>query len=57
MRAAAGETKSRLVIDPDEAPIVREIFELWATKERGVTAIADLLNERRVPCLPRPTPV
>jgi site-specific DNA recombinase len=29
---------------------VREIFTLWATKERGVTAIADLLNERRVPC-------
>jgi site-specific DNA recombinase len=28
IRAAAGETKSRLVIDPDEAPIVREIFEL-----------------------------
>jgi site-specific DNA recombinase len=50
IRAAAGETKSRLAIDPDEAPIVREIFELWATKERGVTAIANLLNERRVPC-------
>ncbi len=50
IRAAAGETKSRLEIEPAEAPIVREIFTLWATKERGVTAIADLLNERRVPC-------
>lgn len=50
IRAAAGETKSRLAIDPDQAPIIREIFDLWATKERGVTAIADLLNERRVPC-------
>jgi site-specific DNA recombinase len=50
IRAAAGETKSRLVIDPDQAPIVREIFELWVVKERGVTAIADALNERRVPC-------
>jgi DNA invertase Pin-like site-specific DNA recombinase len=50
IRAAAGETKSRLAIDPDEAPIVREIFMLWTTKELGVTAIADLLNEHRVPC-------
>jgi site-specific DNA recombinase len=49
-RAAAGETKSRLVIDPDEARIVLEIFVLWTVKELGVTAIADLLNERRVPC-------
>jgi site-specific DNA recombinase len=50
IRAAAGETKSRLAIEPAEAPIVHEIFMLWATKELGVTAIADLLNERRVPC-------
>jgi site-specific DNA recombinase len=50
IQAAAGETKSRLAIDPDQAPIIREIFDLWATNERGVTAIADLLNERRVPC-------
>ena len=49
-RAAAGETKSRLVIDPDEAPIVLQIFVLWTVKELGVTAIADLLNERTVPC-------
>jgi site-specific DNA recombinase len=51
-RAAAGETKSRLVIDPAEAPIVLEILMLWATKELGVSAIADLLNKRGVP---RPT--
>ena len=50
IRAAAGETKSRLVIESSEALIVREIFILWSTKERGVTAVADLLNERRVPC-------
>jgi site-specific DNA recombinase len=50
IRAAAGETKSRLEIDPTEAAVVREIFMLWATKELGVTAIADLLNERGVPC-------
>lgn len=50
MRAAAGETKSRLVVDPGEAPIVREIFMLWTTKELGVTAIANLLNERGVSC-------
>lgn len=49
-RAAAGETKSRLVTDPHEARIVLEIFVLWTVKGLGVTAIANLLNERRVPC-------
>jgi hypothetical protein len=38
------------MIDPDESPIVLEIFGLWTVKELGVTAIADLLNERRASC-------
>ena len=49
-RAAAGEVKAKLVVHPDEAPIVAEIFHLWAVSELGVGAIADLLNERLVPC-------
>jgi site-specific DNA recombinase len=48
IRSKAGETKSRLVPDPEQAPVVAEIFALWM-KGLGVTAIADLLNEREVP--------
>jgi site-specific DNA recombinase len=43
-RAKAGETKSRLVPDADHAPVVAEIFHLWADKGWGTKAIADHLN-------------
>ncbi len=43
-RARAGETKTRLVPVPDAAPVVAEIFHLWADKGLGCKAIADHLN-------------
>ncbi len=43
-RASAGDTKTRLVPDPDLAPVVAEIFHLWAVKGWGCKAIADHLN-------------
>ena len=43
-RAKAGETKTRLVPDPDQAPVIAEIFHLWADKGWGCKAIADHLN-------------
>jgi DNA invertase Pin-like site-specific DNA recombinase len=48
-RAKLGETKSKLKPDPERAPVVQEIFALWE-QGYGVTAIADRLNERGVPC-------
>lgn len=41
-------TKSRLAIDPEKAPIIREIFERLARRE-SYASIADKLTERRVP--------
>ena len=43
-RARAGEVKTRLVPDPDQAPVIIEIFHLWADKGWGCKAIADHLN-------------
>ena len=43
-RAKAGETKSRLARDPEQAPVIVEIFHLWADKGYGCKAIADHLN-------------
>ncbi len=43
-RAKGGETKSRLAPDPDQAPVIAEIFHLWADKGWGCKAIADHLN-------------
>jgi site-specific DNA recombinase len=43
-RAHAGDTKSRLVLDPERAPVIAEIFHLWAVKGWGCTKIADHLN-------------
>lgn len=42
------EQKGHLIIDPEAASIVREVFELYASG-MGRTAIARLLNERGVP--------
>ena len=44
VRARAGEVKTRLVPDPDQAPVIVEIFHLWADKGWGCKAIADQLN-------------
>jgi site-specific DNA recombinase len=44
IRAHAGETKSRLVLDPEQAPVIAEIFHLWAVKDWGCTKIANHLN-------------
>ena len=43
-RAKAGDTKTKLVPDPELAPAVAEIFHLWAIKGWGCKAIADHLN-------------
>lgn len=43
-RAKAGETKSRLMPDREQAPVIAEIFHLWADKGWGCKAIADHLN-------------
>lgn len=52
-RAKAGETKSRLVPDPDQAPVIVEIFHLWADKGWACKAIADHLNRVGGPPSPR----
>ena len=43
-RAKAGETKTRLVPDAEQAAVVAEIFHLWADRGFGCKAIADHLN-------------
>ena len=43
-RAKAGDTKSRLVPEPDQAHVITEMFHLWADKGWGCKAIADHLN-------------
>jgi site-specific DNA recombinase len=44
-KAAQGRTKSRLVLDPERAPVVEQIFA-WRTIEKlGVTTICHRLNE------------
>ena len=52
-RAKAGETKTRLVPDPEQAPVIVEIFHLWADKGYGCKAIADHLNRPGGPPSPR----
>src|SRR5262249_49682284 len=49
-RAKAGEHKSRLVPDPEQAPVVALIFESWAIKGLGAPAIAARLDAAGVPC-------
>ncbi|MGC4895468.1 recombinase family protein [Micromonospora sp. DT31] len=39
----------RLVLHPDEAPILRDIFRLYTRDRVGTRAIATILNERGVP--------
>jgi site-specific DNA recombinase len=51
-RAKAGEVKTRLVPDPDQAAVVAEIFHLWADKGLGCKAIADHLNRPGGPASP-----
>ncbi|MDP9369770.1 MAG: recombinase family protein, partial [Chloroflexota bacterium] len=43
-RAQAGETKARLVPNAQQAPVIAEIFHLWADKGWGCKAIAEHLN-------------
>lgn len=43
------EDKHKLVIDPETAPIVRQIFE-WKLDGLGMIQIARRLNEREIPC-------
>ena len=45
----SAENKRRLAIDPETAPIVREIFQ-WRLEGLGMAQIARRLNERKVPC-------
>jgi site-specific DNA recombinase len=48
VRARAGDHKSLLAVDPEQAPIVVEIFTWWAIKGWGTARIADELNRRGV---------
>lgn len=43
------EDKHKLVIDPQTAPIVKEIFD-WKLEGLGMIQIARRLNERGIPC-------
>jgi site-specific DNA recombinase len=43
-RAKAGETKTRLIPDEEQAAVVSEIFHLWSDRGYGCQAIADHLN-------------
>ncbi|MEJ7787524.1 MAG: recombinase family protein, partial [Solirubrobacteraceae bacterium] len=51
-RAKVGETKSRLAPNPVQAPVIAEIFHLWADKGWGCKAIADHLNRPGGPASP-----
>ncbi len=51
-RAGSGDTKSRLVPDPDQAPTVAEIFERYLAGS-GFKEIADRLNQPGGPPPPR----
>jgi site-specific DNA recombinase len=52
-RAKNGEAKTRLVPNPEQAPVIAEIFHLWADKGYGCKAIADHLNRPGGPPSPR----
>jgi site-specific DNA recombinase len=49
VRAAKGETKSRLVPESAEIGTVERIYNWWVQDNLGTLAIADRLNERGVP--------
>jgi site-specific DNA recombinase len=49
VRARAGETKSKLAVDEEQAPVVRTIFMCWVREGLGTLAIADRLNAQGVP--------
>ncbi len=51
-RARAGDTKSRLVIDPEQAPVIAEIFDRFLSGY-GYKQIADHLNRPGGPPSPR----
>jgi len=51
-RARAGDTKSRLVIDPEQAPVIAEIFDRFLSGY-GYKQIADHLNRSGGPPSPR----
>jgi len=44
VKAAQGRTKSRLILDPDRAPVVARIFTWRATDRLGITTITARLN-------------
>jgi site-specific DNA recombinase len=43
-KRAEGKTKTRLLVDPDRAPVVAEIFRLRVAEQLGAGAIASRLN-------------
>jgi site-specific DNA recombinase len=49
MRARRGDTKSRLVPDPECMLVVVRIFRMWAEEGLGLTAICDRLNAEGIP--------
>lgn len=43
------EDKHKLIIDPETAPVVRDIFQ-WKLEGQGIAQIARRLNGREIPC-------
>ncbi len=48
-RARAGDTKSRLGIDPEQVPVVVSIYRMWVEEGLGTMAICDRLNAEGIP--------
>ena len=42
------ENKNRLLVDPETAPVIRQIYE-WRAQGLGIGTIARILNERDIP--------
>jgi site-specific DNA recombinase len=49
VRARRGDTKSRLVPDPLQAPVLLRIFRMWAEEKLGFGQIRDRLNAEGIP--------
>ena len=48
-RASKGDRKSRLTPDPEQMPVVQDIYRWWVEDGLGTMAIADRLNSGAVP--------
>ena len=49
VRARRGDTKSRLALDPLQAPVLLRIFRMWVVEKLGFGQICDRLNAEGIP--------